>query len=239
MVANFSPPARAVEPDRFAKHFASLRPFSDAWELAEVRRELRARLLDRRSAPRRLERYEILRFIGMGGHGSVYEAFDPKLDRRVAIKILRSVWEGDAEESRERRLLDEARAIARTSDPRVVAVHDVARCPAAFLAAIGGKGPASSVFMVMGTSKASRYASGFKKAAATRRYHRSLPGGSNGPLPRRRGVVHGDFAGKRDDHRRRSREDTRLRNCANRQARVGADSFHGHSRLCVAGTMPG
>ena len=105
-------------------------------------------MLDRRSAPPRLERYEIRRFLGAGGHGSVYEAFDPKLDRRVAIKVLRTAWEGEGDKGHEARLLREGRAIARISDPRVVAIHDVAQCSADFMAT-SQKGSAPAVFMVM------------------------------------------------------------------------------------------
>jgi eukaryotic-like serine/threonine-protein kinase len=63
-------------------------------------------------------RYLILDRIGSGGMGDVYAARDPELDRRVAIKLLRSPRSGA-------RLLREARALARLAHPNVVAVHDV------------------------------------------------------------------------------------------------------------------
>jgi serine/threonine protein kinase len=67
-------------------------------------------------------RYRIVRPIGAGGMGVVYEAHDLQLHRAVALKMLRPA--GDAEGQRER-LLREARAMAKLSHPNVLAVHDV------------------------------------------------------------------------------------------------------------------
>ncbi len=66
-----------------------------------------------------LGRYVLLAHLGAGGMGVVYAAYDPELDRRVALKLLRR---GDAAGAR---LRDEARAIAKLAHPNVVAVHDV------------------------------------------------------------------------------------------------------------------
>ena len=68
-------------------------------------------------------RYIVLDTLGIGGMGEVYAAFDPKLDRRVALKLLRANAR-DSEEGHTR-LLREAQAIARVAHPNVVAVHDV------------------------------------------------------------------------------------------------------------------
>jgi tetratricopeptide (TPR) repeat protein len=66
-------------------------------------------------------RYKIVRRIGSGGMGTVYSAFDPTLDRTVALKVLHDkVESADAEQ----RLLREAQAMARLSHPNVVTVHD-------------------------------------------------------------------------------------------------------------------
>ena len=71
-------------------------------------------------------RYVILYRIGGGGMGSVYAAYDPELDRRVAVKVLRRkrTGKGSTEEVDRARMLREAQALARLSHPNVVAVHD-------------------------------------------------------------------------------------------------------------------
>jgi serine/threonine protein kinase len=71
-------------------------------------------------------RYVVLGWIGNGAMGDVYSAFDPDLDRKLAIKLLRvkrgsSVGGVDGKT----RLLREAQAIAKLSHPNVVVVHDV------------------------------------------------------------------------------------------------------------------
>jgi tetratricopeptide (TPR) repeat protein/tRNA A-37 threonylcarbamoyl transferase component Bud32 len=73
-----------------------------------------------------LGRYMVLDHLGRGGMGVVYAAYDPHLDRRVALKLLspERYGEQDATDGRNR-LLREAQAIARLAHPNVVAVHDV------------------------------------------------------------------------------------------------------------------
>ncbi|HWB77270.1 MAG TPA: serine/threonine-protein kinase [Nannocystaceae bacterium] len=68
-------------------------------------------------------RYVVLARLGAGGMGVVYAAWDPELDRKVAIKVLR----GDTKRSDDRaaRMLREAQALARLAHPNVVAIHDV------------------------------------------------------------------------------------------------------------------
>ncbi len=71
-------------------------------------------------------RYVVLGRLGAGAMGIVYVAYDPELDRKVALKLLHPARvalgrEGEAH----RRLLREAQALARLSDPNVVTVHDV------------------------------------------------------------------------------------------------------------------
>src|SRR5262249_51754800 len=72
--------------------------------------------------PRRIRPPLVQRPLGAGGMGVVYEAVDPNLDRRVAIKVVRPE---QLDEDARRRLLREARALARISHPNVVTVHDV------------------------------------------------------------------------------------------------------------------
>ncbi|MCA9699141.1 MAG: serine/threonine protein kinase, partial [Myxococcales bacterium] len=70
-------------------------------------------------------RYIVLDSVGMGGMGLVCAAFDPKLNRKIALKLLRNAG-GDAASTHGRnRLFREAQALARLSHPNVVTVHDV------------------------------------------------------------------------------------------------------------------
>jgi serine/threonine protein kinase/tetratricopeptide (TPR) repeat protein len=70
-------------------------------------------------------RYLVLERLGAGGMGEVYAAFDPQLNRRVAIKLLLPGGEGsDRGESRVR-LMREAQAMARLSHPHVLPVYDI------------------------------------------------------------------------------------------------------------------
>ena len=73
-----------------------------------------------------LGRYVVLNQLGSGGMGVVYAAFDPEMNRKVAIKLLRADVAGKlrAEVARAR-LLREAQAMARLSHPNIVPVHDV------------------------------------------------------------------------------------------------------------------
>jgi eukaryotic-like serine/threonine-protein kinase len=67
--------------------------------------------------------YEILAFLGAGGMGEVYRARDVRLDRTVAIKILkdREDQKSDAKERFERK----ARTISSISHPNICHLHDV------------------------------------------------------------------------------------------------------------------
>ena len=74
------------------------------------------------SAGSRLGRYVILYRLGSGGMGVVFAAYDPELDRKVALKLVR--LESSSLAAREA-LRREAQAMARLSHPNIVAVHDV------------------------------------------------------------------------------------------------------------------
>jgi len=74
-------------------------------------------------APTRIGRYVVLRSLGQGGMGTVYSAYDPDLDRKVAVKVVREdVHRGQFVRAR---LLKEAKAMARISHPNVVHVYEV------------------------------------------------------------------------------------------------------------------
>jgi predicted Ser/Thr protein kinase len=68
-------------------------------------------------------RYRLVERIGRGGMGVVYRAFDPELDREVALKLLRPDLMKSVEERT--RLVREAQAMAQLAHPNVVAVYDV------------------------------------------------------------------------------------------------------------------
>jgi len=70
-------------------------------------------------------RYTVLDRIGAGGMGVVYTAFDPQLDRRVALKVMHHGSEGSSGPGGKTRLLREAQAMAKLSHPNVITVHDV------------------------------------------------------------------------------------------------------------------
>jgi tetratricopeptide (TPR) repeat protein/predicted Ser/Thr protein kinase len=75
--------------------------------------------------PRRVGRFAVLSRLGAGGMGVVFSAYDEELDRRVAIKLLRT-GEGSRSDTLGRtRLLREAQAMARINHPNVIAVYDV------------------------------------------------------------------------------------------------------------------
>jgi predicted Ser/Thr protein kinase len=76
---------------------------------------------DEPAMARHVGRYELREQLGSGGMGVVWSAWDPMLERRVAIKLLRPEV-GDAGSAR---MLREARAAAKLAHPNVVAVHDV------------------------------------------------------------------------------------------------------------------
>jgi tetratricopeptide (TPR) repeat protein/predicted Ser/Thr protein kinase len=73
-----------------------------------------------------LGRYVVLDRLGGGGMGVVYSAYDPHLDRKIAIKLLRPDISADPTKSEGRaRLMREAKALARLAHPNVVTVLDV------------------------------------------------------------------------------------------------------------------
>jgi tetratricopeptide (TPR) repeat protein len=70
-------------------------------------------------------RYVVLDSVGMGGMGLVCAAYDPKLNRKIALKLLRNASTEEASAAGRNRLFREAQALARLSHPNVVTVHDV------------------------------------------------------------------------------------------------------------------
>jgi serine/threonine protein kinase len=75
--------------------------------------------------PFRAGRYVILQHVGHGAMGNVYAAYDPDLDRKVAVKVLRDSTRGRPLPAS---LAREAKAMAKLVHPHVVTVFDVGHC---------------------------------------------------------------------------------------------------------------
>ncbi|MDP1921921.1 MAG: serine/threonine-protein kinase [Myxococcales bacterium] len=75
----------------------------------------------------RIGRFVIIAAVGQGGMGVVYSAYDPALNRRVAIKVLRAPPGDSRAQGDTARLAREAQAMAQLSHPNVVPVYDVGR----------------------------------------------------------------------------------------------------------------
>jgi tetratricopeptide (TPR) repeat protein/predicted Ser/Thr protein kinase len=99
-------------------HDATLPSLSDRGSARTPRRTLQRGTV--------IGRYVVLRELGAGGMGVVFAAYDPELDRKVALKLLHR---HDAESGRASRghvrLLREAQAMAKLSHPNVASIHDV------------------------------------------------------------------------------------------------------------------
>jgi tetratricopeptide (TPR) repeat protein len=87
---------------------------------------LESALFGKPAATLTINRYPLIRKLGEGGSGLVYLAYDPRLDRKVAIKLLKSGGSPGQDDGEGRaRLMREAQAMARSPHPNVIAVYDV------------------------------------------------------------------------------------------------------------------
>ncbi len=105
---------------------ATPRPARGAWALPDdaVLAAVKARLLGALDDPARLGRYEIEGILGAGAMGRILLARDPRLDRRVALKLIAPHLVDDP--VARARIVQEARAMAKLSDPHVAQVYEVA-----------------------------------------------------------------------------------------------------------------
>ncbi len=113
--------------DFFADH-DTIDPITRPLRLAAQDRDVDQALadLDPSAIPEHLGRigtYEVVDWLGMGGMGVVFQAFDPSLDRPVAIKVLAPQWSADP--GARHRFTREARSAAAISHPHVVTIHAV------------------------------------------------------------------------------------------------------------------
>src|SRR5215470_12427806 len=67
--------------------------------------------------------YRIVAPIGAGGMGAVYKAYDNKLQRTVALKLLPSEYV--SQQDRRRRFFQEARAASALSHPHILTIYEV------------------------------------------------------------------------------------------------------------------
>lgn len=75
-------------------------------------------------ATKRVGRFDLVNRLGSGGFGTVWQAYDPELDRAVAIKIPRR---GHLQAKEAELFFREARAAAQLRHPNIVSVHEVGR----------------------------------------------------------------------------------------------------------------
>ncbi len=90
----------------------------DAAEVGNIAQELEP-------TPAYIGRFQVIRRLGSGGMGVVYAAWDEALNRKVALKVLRTRTGLSKRDTGRKRLQREAQAMAKLSHPNVVAIYDV------------------------------------------------------------------------------------------------------------------
>jgi tetratricopeptide (TPR) repeat protein len=94
-------------------------------EIGVARERARQALFGARHVDHVVGRFTLLEPVGRGGMGTVYAAYDAQLDRRIAIKLLTPGRASRDASTARRRMLAEARAMAKVSHPNVVTVYEV------------------------------------------------------------------------------------------------------------------
>lgn len=98
-------------------------PAEEAGPGAEVMRSrIAERLFGEGATIVHVGRFELAEQLGAGGMGVVHRAFDPRLNRDIAVKILRNQAATDSERQR---LLHEAQALAQLNHPNVVSIFEI------------------------------------------------------------------------------------------------------------------
>jgi eukaryotic-like serine/threonine-protein kinase len=82
---------------------------------------------ERAEPGRRHGKFELLEHLGMGSFGQVFRAWDPELQRMVALKIPRAETLADGLDAE--RFLREARSVAQLHHPGIVALHEIGQAP--------------------------------------------------------------------------------------------------------------
>ncbi len=140
---------RRDDADALAERLRELKPESGREGLALALGRVTAALFGDDEAPAqvKLGRYLVRGVLGEGAMGRVLDAFDPKLERGVAIKLLHG--HAATESIGRARLLREARSLARLSHPNVIVVHEVAFCGPDGELEDEPPGPDARLFLVM------------------------------------------------------------------------------------------
>ncbi|MFN3186762.1 MAG: protein kinase domain-containing protein [Nannocystaceae bacterium] len=115
-----------TQPPSVERHLAGLRAASDGDEARLHRAEVRERLFGGGGQGGVIDRYRIVRRIGKGGGGIVYEATDPHMDRPVALKLLGRL----GSTAQEHAFLRESMMLAQVEHDAVVRVYDAGVCEA-------------------------------------------------------------------------------------------------------------
>ncbi len=154
-------------------------PDVEAPEARRVRHAVAAKLfgaIAEASGPARLGRFELRRRLGVGASGEVHAAWDPQLEREVALKLISGRTLGEDEDP----ILREARAAAGVRHPHVAAVHEIGQHEGqTFLAMELVEGPVAQQW--------ARQASGRQRMDAIIGVARGLAAAHEA------GVVHGDI----------------------------------------------
>jgi hypothetical protein len=150
-------------------------PLPDALELAVAEARAAAALFGETAAVR-VGRYRLIERVGAGGMGVVWQAWDPELNRGVALKLASA---GD--DLARTRAREEGKALARLSHPNVVPIYDVLEAP-------------EGVFLVMelvkGKTLRAVAAEGAKTGELVRAYRQC---GDGLAAAHRAGLIHRDF----------------------------------------------
>ena len=141
----------------------------------------------------RIDRFELVSFLGKGGMGEVWRARDPRLGREVALKVLPEHVARDAE--RVSRFEREARALAALNHPHVAQIYEVGEWVPATPGEVAGRGAEPIRYLVMelvdGGSLAGRLASGPLSVREALRVMSQV--GSALGAAHARGVIHRDL----------------------------------------------
>jgi len=165
----------------------------DPLDVAFAKERAKAMLLAAPPQAVTLGRYVVVDRIGRGGMGVVYAAYDPDLDRKIALKVLYPSTHRATVEHDER-LLREAQALAKLTHPNVVAVYDVGR--------VGGDGSTSgevprgsSIFLAMEYVEGATLSTWIRDANPSIRQIVAVMSGAGRGLAAAHecGIVHRDF----------------------------------------------